>query len=74
MNNATQTCGHLASKPRKSLVQYIFSKLAVWRKNYRTRRHLSELPHHLLDDIGYNETEVQRKFRNHFGVIDHRPK
>lgn len=44
MNNATQTCGHLASKPRKSLVQYIFSKLAVWRKNYRTRRHLSELP------------------------------
>ncbi|AIV06551.1 hypothetical protein LA59_14160 [Vibrio harveyi] len=66
MNNATQTCGHLASKPRKSLVRYIFSKLAVWRKNYRTRRHLSELPHHLLDDIGYNETEVQKEIQKPF--------
>ncbi|MHA7229986.1 DUF1127 domain-containing protein [Vibrio campbellii] len=66
MNNATQTCGQLASKPRKSLVQYTLSKLAVWRKNHRTRRHLSELPRHLLDDIGYNETEVQKEIQKPF--------
>ncbi|MFH0270224.1 MULTISPECIES: DUF1127 domain-containing protein [Vibrio] len=66
MNNTAQTCGRWASKPRQRLVQYIFSKLVVWRKNYRTRRHLSDLPEHLLDDIGYNESEVQKEIQKPF--------
>ncbi|HHP0480078.1 hypothetical protein OA39_03795 [Vibrio campbellii] len=66
MNNTTQTCGRLASKPQQRLVQYIFSKLAVWRKNYRTRRHLAELPEHLLDDIGYSESEVRKEIQKPF--------
>ncbi|WP_038878990.1 DUF1127 domain-containing protein [Vibrio jasicida] len=66
MNNTAQTCGRWASKPRQRLVQYIFSKLVVWRKNYRTRRHLSDLPEHLLDDIGYNESEVQTEIQKPF--------
>ena len=56
MNNTVQTCGRLASKPQQRLVQFIFSKLSIWRKNHRTRRHLAELPEHLLDDIGYSES------------------
>ena len=66
MNNTVQTCGRLASKPQQRLVQFIFSKLSIWRKNYRTRRHLAELPEHLLDDIGYSEREVRKEIDKPF--------
>ncbi|MGR5237066.1 DUF1127 domain-containing protein [Vibrio alfacsensis] len=66
MNNATQTCRHIISKPHQSLIQYLFSKFAVWKKNYRTRRHLAELPEHLWDDIGMNESSVLKESRKPF--------
>ncbi|MEF1341774.1 DUF1127 domain-containing protein, partial [Vibrio rotiferianus] len=36
------------------------------RKNHRTRRHLAELPEHLLDDIGYSEREVRKEINKPF--------
>ncbi|TOO94543.1 hypothetical protein CGH25_11195, partial [Vibrio parahaemolyticus] len=40
MENVTQTCEQVIPVSRQTWLQLIYSKLVVWRRNYRTRRHL----------------------------------
>ncbi len=58
MENMTHTCERTIPTAHQSGLQLIYSKLAAWRRNYKTRRHLRELPKHLWDDIGLGEREI----------------
>ncbi|HAS3047703.1 TPA: DUF1127 domain-containing protein [Vibrio parahaemolyticus] len=60
MENVTQTCEQVIP------VQLIYSKLVVWRRNYRTRRHLKDLPEHLWDDIGLEANEIRNEVSKPF--------
>ncbi|EHV5556227.1 DUF1127 domain-containing protein [Vibrio parahaemolyticus] len=59
MENVTQTCEQVIPVSRQTWLQLIYSKLVVWRRNYRTRRHLRDLPEHLWDDIGLEANEIR---------------
>lgn len=47
-------------------LQYIFSKLVIWKRNYRTRRQLAELPEYLFDDLGLDRTKIEKELRKPF--------
>lgn len=49
-----------------NLGNYILIRLRQWRHNYRTRRHLSELPSHLLKDIGLERDQVAKEANKPF--------
>ncbi|MCG6238250.1 DUF1127 domain-containing protein [Vibrio diabolicus] len=66
MENMTYTCERTLSADHQTVLQLIYSKLASWRRNYKTRRHLRELPEHLWDDIGLDEKEINSEVRKPF--------
>ncbi len=66
MENTTQLCKATMPTGRQTLSQLIISKLKICYRNYRTRRHLSELPEHLWSDIGLEEHEVRNEIRKPF--------
>lgn len=66
MESITRTCEHGLIKREQSWIQLIISKLFSWRRNYRTRRHLRELPEHLWDDIGLEKQEILKEIRKPF--------
>ncbi|MBR9788123.1 MAG: DUF1127 domain-containing protein [Vibrionaceae bacterium] len=51
---------------QQTWIQLIFSKLYLWRRSHRTRRHLRNLPEHLWDDIGLEKHEVLKESRKPF--------
>ncbi|CAE6911873.1 hypothetical protein ACOMICROBIO_FLGHMIGD_02144 [Vibrio sp. B1FLJ16] len=61
MESMTRPCEYGLIKREQSWIQLIISKLFLWRRNYRTRRHLSELPEHLWDDIGLEKQEILKE-------------
>ncbi len=66
MDNVTRTSKPAVPIRLRTLIQLIFSKLILWHRNYRTRRHLSELPEHLWDDIGLEKQRVLKEVRKPF--------
>ncbi len=66
MENVTRTSKPVVPIRLQTLIQLIFSKLILWNRNYRTRRHLSELPEHLWDDIGLEKQRVLKEVRKPF--------
>ncbi|MFB1085456.1 DUF1127 domain-containing protein [Vibrio diabolicus] len=66
MENMTHTCERTLPAGHQTGLQLIYSKLASWRRNYKTRRHLRELPEHLWDDIGLDEKEINSEVRKPF--------
>lgn len=40
--------------------------LRTWRQNQRTRYYLSDMPEHLLKDIGLTESDRQEEIKKHF--------
>ncbi|MGY5822228.1 DUF1127 domain-containing protein [Vibrio chemaguriensis] len=66
MENMTHTCERTLSADHQTGLLLIYSKLASWRRNYKTRRHLRELPEHLWDDIGLDEKEINSEVRKPF--------
>ncbi|MCF7481315.1 DUF1127 domain-containing protein [Vibrio sp. J1-1] len=51
---------------QQAWIQLTFSKLYLWRRNSRTRRHLRELPEHLWNDIGLEKHEVLKESHKPF--------
>ncbi|AVF58070.1 DUF1127 domain-containing protein [Vibrio diabolicus] len=66
MENMIPTCERTLSADHQTGLRLIYSKLASWRRNYKTRRHLRELPEHLWDDIGLDEKEINSEVRKPF--------
>lgn len=66
MGNVTQACKQVKSSRLQTLSQLIISKLIFWNRNYKTRRHLRDLPEHLWDDIGIDKKEVLSEVRKPF--------
>ncbi|RCW22275.1 uncharacterized protein YjiS (DUF1127 family) [Vibrio parahaemolyticus] len=66
MENMTHICERTLSADHQTGLQLIYSKLVSWRRNYKTRRHLRELPEHLWDDIGLDEKEINSEVRKPF--------
>ncbi len=66
MESITHTCERSLLTRQQSWFRLTLTKLFLWKRNYRTRRHLSELPEHLWDDIGLEKQEVLRESRKPF--------
>ncbi len=66
MESSTCTCEQSLLTRPQSWIELIFSKLYLWRRNYRTRRHLSDVPEHLWNDIGLEKHEVLKETRKPF--------
>ncbi|MDW6001685.1 DUF1127 domain-containing protein [Vibrio mangrovi] len=47
-------------------VKNIYSLIKQWRQNAKTRRQLSELPEHLLEDIGVTPEEAHKESQKYF--------
>jgi uncharacterized protein YjiS (DUF1127 family) len=68
MENVTHTCEQATPLRQKTFSQLIISKLINWHRNYKTRRHLRDLPEHLWDDIGLEKKEVICEIRKPFWI------
>ncbi|WMN86760.1 DUF1127 domain-containing protein [Vibrio parahaemolyticus] len=66
MESTTCTCEQSLLRRQRTWVQLIFSKLYLWKRNHRTRRHLRDLPEHLWGDIGLEKNEVLKEERKPF--------
>lgn len=44
----------------------ILTKLKCWWRNFRTRKQLSELPEHLLKDVGLTKEQAHHESIRHF--------
>jgi len=66
MNTHLNATSELIVKPSNSLVKEIYSYMKLALQNYRTRRHLSELPEYLLKDIGVTRAQARREARKSF--------
>ncbi len=66
MESITHTCERSLLTRQQSWARLTLTKLFLWKRNYRTRRHLSELPEHLWNDIGLEKQEVLRESRKPF--------
>ncbi|MCG9785947.1 DUF1127 domain-containing protein [Vibrio barjaei] len=49
-----------------SLTKLILTYVRQWRQNQRTRKVLSEMPDHLLEDIGVTRDQANRESRRPF--------
>ncbi|MCE0494993.1 DUF1127 domain-containing protein [Vibrio salinus] len=47
--------------PSVSTGKKILRKIQSWRQNFRTRKHLKDLPDHLLEDIGIDKKSVREE-------------
>ncbi|WP_070962483.1 DUF1127 domain-containing protein [Vibrio sonorensis] len=50
----------------KRLLKKFYLLLMLWRRNYRTRRQLADLPEHLYQDIGVSTPQVNREVKRCF--------
>lgn len=44
----------------------ILTNLSRWWRNYRTRKQLSHLSNHLLEDIGVTQAQARKESMRHF--------
>ncbi len=44
----------------------ILTNLSRWWRNYRTRKQLSHLSNHLLEDIGVTQAQARKESARHF--------
>lgn len=58
MNTVITTHQRESKKVTGTFVKNYFCQLKRWHHNYRSRRHLNELPPHLLDDLGLSPDQV----------------
>ena len=49
-----------------SLIKKFYFKVQQFRQNAKTRKHLADLPEHLLNDIGLTQTQAQQEARKAF--------
>lgn len=49
-----------------ALIKNILSIALTWRRNAKTRRHLAQLPSHLLDDVGIDRVNAQKESNKPF--------
>ncbi|KWU00517.1 MAG: DUF1127 domain-containing protein [Vibrio toranzoniae] len=47
-------------------VKKFYSKFKMYLQNRRTRKHLSELSDHLLEDVGITQSQVNEELRKPF--------
>ncbi len=66
MVSVTKINKHSMLEENQNWLQYFFSKLSIWRRNYRTRRQLAELSEYLLDDLGLDRKKVSKELRKSF--------
>ncbi len=50
----------------KSIHKIILIKLALWLRNFRTRKQLRELPEYLYEDVGLNRKQVEHEINKFF--------
>ncbi|WP_371410800.1 DUF1127 domain-containing protein [Vibrio penaeicida] len=55
----------VARKPA-GLIKKIFSEIKRWHRNYHTRKQMTEIPVHLLDDLGLTKEQVYHETRRPF--------
>nr|WP_225310896.1 DUF1127 domain-containing protein [Vibrio fortis] len=48
------------------MIKKFYFKVQQFRQNSKTRKHLADLPDHLLNDIGLTHTEAQQEARKAF--------
>tara|TARA_Y100001956_G_C4129366_1_gene192520 strand:- start:12022 stop:12225 length:204 start_codon:yes stop_codon:yes gene_type:complete len=65
MDISNSRCYSNCSEP-KAWENKFLTKVGVWWRNYRTRRHLEDLSTHLLEDIGLTEEQAQQESVRHF--------
>ncbi|MGR5555316.1 DUF1127 domain-containing protein [Vibrio fortis] len=51
---------------KTSLIKKFYFKVQQFRQNTKTRKHLADLPDHLLNDIGLTHTQAQQEARKAF--------
>lgn len=49
-----------------SMIKKFYFKVLQFRQNAKTRKHLADLPDHLLNDIGLTHTQAQQEARKAF--------
>ncbi len=48
------------------IIKNIFTKLVQWRSQSRSRKHLADLPDHLLNDVGLTKEQARRESERPF--------
>jgi uncharacterized protein YjiS (DUF1127 family) len=51
---------------KTSLIKKFYFKVQQFRQNAKTRKHLADLPDHLLNDIGLTHKQAQQEVRKAF--------
>ena len=51
---------------RRSIFRSAGKRLAIWRRNWRTRRHLADLPPWMLKDVGITPRQAREEARRLF--------
>lgn len=49
-----------------SIFRTVVTRFAIWRRNWRTRQQLAELPPAMLDDIGVSPHQARKEARRLF--------
>lgn len=49
-----------------SLIKKFYFKVQLYRQNVRTRKHLADLPEHLLKDVGLTQHQAELEARKAF--------
>ncbi|KAB0290480.1 DUF1127 domain-containing protein [Vibrio fortis] len=66
MNSGTVRVGLDERSTNTSMIKKFYFKVQQFRQNSKTRKHLADLPDHLLNDIGLTHTEAQQEARKAF--------
>ena len=66
MNSGTVRVELEQRSTNTSLIKKFYLKVQRFRQNAKTRKHLADLPDHLLNDIGLTHTQAQQEARKAF--------
>ena len=66
MNSGTVRVELDGCSQNTSLIKKFYFKVQQFRQNRKTRKHLADLPEHLLRDIGLTQTQAQQEARKAF--------
>ncbi|WP_102522173.1 DUF1127 domain-containing protein [Vibrio tapetis] len=58
--------GRVNTNSLSVLIKDFLSVITRWGRNAKTRRHLAELPSHLLDDVGIDRVNAEKESNKPF--------
>ncbi|MGF1696776.1 DUF1127 domain-containing protein [Vibrio kyushuensis] len=61
MNTSIMNGTNTISRPSSNLIKTFFSIIKMWVSKSRSRKHLSDLPDHLLADVGLSEEQATKE-------------